>query len=107
MAAYTGSTLPRRKASAPVKLETTVGLAPTQSIHPISTSSSSESAAAVAAAAAAAAIAGVVGSDEEVLVDGLNWFNYGMRMAIEFMRLPATVPFLISPQNTLYLDVHF
>ncbi|KAL5961306.1 putative nuclear hormone receptor HR3 [Taenia solium] len=91
MAAYAGSMLPRRKASAPVKMETTaVPQMPSTSATVSASSSSSAAAAAATAAAAAAAVAGVVGTDEEILVDGLNWFNYGMRMAMEFMRLPAT-----------------
>ncbi|VUZ40124.1 unnamed protein product, partial [Hymenolepis diminuta] len=110
MAAYSIVTsLPRRKASAPVKMES-VGLHLVTASRPgsvqtpisissigggggssqISSSTSSAAAAAAAAAAATAAVSGVVGTDEEILVDGLNWFNYGMRMAIEFMRLPAT-----------------
>lgn len=111
MAAYSIVTsLPRRKASAPVKMES-VGLHLVTASRPgsvqtpisvssigggggssqISSSTSSAAAAAAAAAAATAAVSGVVGTDEEILVDGLNWFNYGMRMAMEFMRLPATV----------------
>lgn len=105
MAAYAASTVPRRKASAPVKMETsavhlavtrtgsvqTPALLTTVVVSPPVSTSSSAAAAAAAAAAATAAVTGVVGTDEEILVDGLNWFNYGMRMAMEFMRLPATV----------------
>ncbi|KAM7539136.1 hypothetical protein Aperf_G00000050605 [Anoplocephala perfoliata] len=108
MATYAASTVPRRKASAPVKMETSSVLgshlaavtragsvqAPTPLttvvVSPPVSTSSSAAAAAAAAAAATAAVTGVVGTDEEILVDGLNWFNYGMRMAMEFMRLPAT-----------------
>uniref|UniRef100_A0A5K3ELX8 NR LBD domain-containing protein n=2 Tax=Mesocestoides corti TaxID=53468 RepID=A0A5K3ELX8_MESCO len=83
------ATLPKRKASAPVKLEGLIGSCQDSVAAPASLirtqipgcdgspGSSSE-----------ATVLRTVGPNEEVMLDGIAWFNYGMRTATEFLRLP-------------------